>query len=337
MRVMRDLLVLKTDLTEFNKLKVNRKFYQSLKVDGLVIEIFEDFSRGNINDIFFLNEYYREVGINIVIRFDIKTLMENLIDTDSSFVDFSKPNIRKSLYHFISYLIKHGIRAFDLMGLENLSSKEKALVEAIRELNKNTFFNRKVLSMAEISTPGKTLMALSNPALSCLSLVRCEGEIEDIFNLSREFVRAKSGLCLTLDNFSKNKINFINYPTYARKMILMTIFFLKASLYIEEKDLDVDDVIFLRKLFILNKYLSKMDKITKILPREKDILAFIREGKGEKVLFMANLTEKEVLVDLAFKVMDYKEYEYLIGSITRRVLFKTILLRPYEAIAFIKL
>ena len=52
---------------------------------------------------------------------------------------------------------------------------------------------------------------------------------------------------------------------------------------------------------------------------------------------MANLTEKEVLVDLAFKVMDYKEYEYLIGSITRRVLFKTILLRPYEAVAFIKL
>lgn len=334
---MRDLLVLKTDLTEFNKLKVNRKFYQSLKADSLVIEIFEDFSKENINDIFFLNEYYREVGINIVIRFDIKTLIVNLIEKDSNFVDFSKPNIRKSLYHFISYLIKHGIRAFDLMGLENLSRKEKVLVEVIRELNKNTFFNRKVLSMAEISAPSKTLMALSNPALSCLSLIRCEGEIEDIFNLSREFVRAKSGLCLTLDNFPKNNINFNNYPTYSKRMILMTLFFLKASISINENDLDFENIKFLRKLFALKNQMQDLSKIRKILPREKDILAFIREGKGEKVLFMANLTEKEVLVDLAFKVMDYKEYEYLIGSITRRVLFKTILLRPYEAIAFIKL
>lgn len=59
---MRDLLVLKTDLTEFNKLKVNRKFYQSLKVDGLVIEIFEDFSRRNINDIFFLTNIIEKLG-----------------------------------------------------------------------------------------------------------------------------------------------------------------------------------------------------------------------------------------------------------------------------------
>ena len=334
---MKDLVILKTDLKGLKILQVNIRFYKDLGIDFVEISPFDKLSDKEIGKLFVLNEFYQKHGLGLILYFDINRLMAELLGKNMNEIDFSDPKIRQGLYHFISYFIKHGIRAFDLMGLENLSSKEKGLVEAIREINKNTFFNRKVLSMAEISAPSKTLMALSNPALSCLSLIRCEGEIEDIFNLSREFARAKSGLCLTLDNFPKNNINFNNYPTYARKMILMTLFFLRASLYIEEKDLDVCDVIFLRKLFSLNKNLSKMDKIRKILPREKDILAFIREGKGEKVLFMANLTEKEVLVDLAFKVMDYKEYEYLIGSITRRVLFKTILLRPYEAIAFIKL
>lgn len=334
---MKDLVILKTDLKGLKILQVNIRFYKDLGIDFVEISPFDKLSDKEIGKLFVLNEFYQKHGLGLILYFDINRLMAELLGKNMSEKDFSDPKIRQGLYPFISYFIKHGIRAFDLMGLENLSSKEKGLVEAIRELNKNTFFNRKVLSMAEISAPSKTLMALSNPALSCLSLIRCEGEIEDIFNLSREFARAKSGLCLTLDNFPKNNINFNNYPTYARKMILMTLFFLRASLYIEEKDLDVGDVIFLRKLFSLNKNLSKMDKIRKILPREKDILAFIREGKGEKVLFMANLTEKEVLVDLAFKVMDYKEYEYLIGSITHRVLFKTILLRPYEAVAFIKL
>lgn len=334
---MKDLVILKTDLKGLKILQVNIRFYKDLGIDFVEISPFDKLSDKEIGKLFVLNEFYQKHGLGLILYFDINRLMAELLGKNMNEIDFSDPKIRQGLYHFISYFIKHGIRAFDLMGLENLSSKEKGLVEAIREINKNTFFNRKVLSMAEISAPSKTLMALSNPALSCLSLIRCEGEIEDIFNLSREFARAKSGLCLTLDNFPKNNINFNNYPTYARKMILMTLFFLRESLYIEEKDLDVGDVIFLRKLFSLNKNLSKMDKIRKILPREKDILAFIREGKGEKVLFMANLTEKEVLVDLAFKVMDYKEYEYLIGSITHRVLFKTILLRPYEAVAFIKL
>lgn len=302
---MKDLVILKTDLKGLKILQVNIRFYKDLGIDFVEISPFDKLSNKEIGKLFVLNEFYQKHGLGLILYFDINRLMAELLGKNMSKKDFSDPKIRQGLYHFISYFIKHGIRAFDLMGLENLSSKEKGLVEAIRELNKNTFFNRKVLSMAEISAPSKTLMALSNPALSCLSLIRCEGEIEDIFNLSREFARAKSGLCLTLDNFPKNNINFNNYPTYARKMILMTLFFLRASLYIEEKDLDVGDVIFLRKLFSLNKNLSKMDKIRKILPREKDILAFIREGKGEKVLFMANLTEKEVLVDLAFKVMDY--------------------------------
>ena len=334
---MKDLVILKTDLKGLKILQVNIRFYKDLGIDFVEISPFDKLSDKEIGKLFVLNEFYQKHGLGLILYFDINRLMAELLGKNMSEKDFSDPKIRQGLYHFISYLIKHGIRAFDLMGLENLSSKEKGLVEAIRELNKNTFFNRKVLSMAEVSAPSKTLMALSNPALSCLSIIRCEGEIEDIFNLYREFARAKSGLCLTLDNFPKNNINFNNYPAYARKMILMTLFFLRASLYIEEKDMNVGDVIFLRKLFSLNKNLSKMDKIRKILPREKDILAFIREVKGEKVLFMANLTEKEVLVDLAFKVMDYKEYEYLIGSITHRVLFKTILLRPYEAVAFIKL
>ena len=77
--------------------------------------------------------------------------------------------------------------------------------------------------------------------------------------------------------------------------------------------------------------------MTKILPKEADVLAFIREGNEEKILFLANFSEREVLLDLAYKVMDYKDYEFLAGSLTHRTLHRTTLLRPYESIAFIKL
>ena len=334
---MKDLVILKTDLKGLKILQVNIRFYKDLGIDFVEISPFDKLSDKEIGKLFVLNDFYQKHDLGLILYFDINRLMAELLGKKMSEIDFSDPKIRQGLYHFISYLIKHGVRGFKLVGLSSLANGGKELIEKVRELNKNTFFNKEVFSMAEINEDKKTLIALSNPNLSCLSTVKTIGEIEDIFDFTRYFSVRNSGLALSFENFPKTCINFENYPTYSKKMILMTLFFLKASVYINENDLDFENIIFLRKLFSLKNQVQDLSKIRKILPREKDILAFIREGKGEKVLFMANLTEKEVLVDLAFKVMDYKEYEYLIGSITRRVLFKTILLRPYEAIAFIKL
>ena len=98
---------------------------------------------------------------------------------------------------------------------------------------------------------------------------------------------------------------------------------------------DFEDIKFLRKLFDIKDQVKNLERIQKILPREKEILAFIGYKEGKKILFLSNLTEKEVLVELAYKVLDYKDYEFLFGSITHRSLYRTIVLRPYEALAFI--
>lgn len=258
--------------------------------------------------------------------------MENLLGLEM--VNMTEPKIRKGLYHFLAYLIKHGVRAFDLKGLENLESSEKYLLPAIRELNKNTFFNREVLSMGEIYGPKETLLALANPNLSALSLVRIPGEVGDLLSLSSDFSRVNSGITLTPKNFSKDGINFKNYPKSAKRLVFMTLFFLKASLFIEENDLDFEDLVFLRGLFALKNKSARLVGVQKILPKEKDILAFIRQGYDSKILFLANLTEREILLDLAFKVMDYKDYNFLAGSLSHRTLYRTLVLRPYEAIAF---
>ena len=272
-----------------------------------------------------------------MVSFHIKKLMAKLLGENPSNIDFADPKIRQGLYHFLGYLIKHGIKAFDLEGLENLALGEGDLLKACRELNKNTFFNKDVLAMGEISASKKTQIALANPNFSALSMIRPSGEIGDLFNFSRDFALAGSKVCLGLSNFPRDGINFENYPESAKRLIFMTLFFLKGSLFIDENWLDFGDIIFLRELFIHKEKIQDLGKMTKILPKEADVLAFIREGNGEKVLFLANLSEREVLLDLAFKVMDYKDYEFLTGSLTHRTLYRTTLLRPYESIAFIKL
>lgn len=329
-----DKLILKTDLKGFKKLQVNTRFYRELRVDFIEISPFEKLDEKEIGDILALNNFYQKHGLGLILSFDIN-LMAKLLGKNPSEIDFSDPKIRQGLYHFISYLIKHGVRGFRLEGLHGLTNCGKKLIEKVRELNKNTFFNKEVFSMAEINEDKKTLIALANPNFSCLSMVKTSGEIEEIFDFARDFAVGNSGLALSFENFPKTGINFENYPTYAKKMIYMTLFFLKASVHINEKDLDFEDLKFLRELFALKNEVKGLSKLTKILPKESDILAFVRSGEDGKILFLANLTEKEVLVDLAYKVLDYKEYEFLAGSFSHRTLYRTILLRPYEAVSFI--
>lgn len=331
---MNDLVILKTDLKGFKILQVNIKFYKALGVDFVEISPFEVLDENEIGKLITLNEFYQKHGINLCLSFDINYIMARLLGKNPSQIDFSDPKIRQGLYHFISYLIKHGIKGFNLVGLHSLADGGKSLIERVRELNKNTFFNKEVFSIAEIDRDNKSLMALANPNLSCLSMVKAFGEIEDIFEFARDFADNNSNLATSFENFPKSEINFINYPIYAKRMIYMTLFFLNSSLYIEESDLDLTDIKFLRELFAFKDQVQKLNNLTKILPKEREILAFVRSGDGKKILFLANLCENEVLVDLSYKVLDYKKYDFLFGSITDRRLFRTILLRPYEAIAF---
>ena len=332
---MKDLVILQTDLSGFRKLQININFYKTLGVDYVVIAPFEKLDDKEIGDLLALNEFYQKHDLGLILSFDIKTLMANLLRESPSNIRFSDPKIRQGLYHFISYLIKHGIRGFDLGGLESLLDGGKSLVERVRELNKNTFFNKGILSIAEINQDKKTLLALSSPKLSSLSMVIRPGEIVDIIGFARDFSINEAGISFTFENFPKSGINFDNYPIYAKRLVYMSLFFLKGSVFINESGLDFTDIKFLRKLFALKDKIQDLGKITKILPKESDILAFVRSGPYKKILFMANLTEKEVLVDLAYKVLDYKEYEFLAGSFSHRTLYRTILLRPYEAVGFI--
>ncbi|WP_296114900.1 hypothetical protein [uncultured Anaerococcus sp.] len=228
---MKDLVILKTNLKGFKTLQVNIRFYKALGVDFVEISPFESFGEKEIGEVFVLNEFYKKNGLGLILSFDIKILMAGLLGKNTSGIDFSDPKIRQGLYHFISYLIKHRIRAFDLKGLENLSTGAKDPVKAIRELNKNTFFNKDILSMARLDYDIKTLMALANPSFSCLSLIRPEGEIHDVLSFSNDFGDIRAGLALGFDNFPKLKINFKNYPIYAKRFVFMTLFFLESSIY----------------------------------------------------------------------------------------------------------
>ncbi|MCW6702360.1 alpha-glucosidase C-terminal domain-containing protein [Anaerococcus sp. NML200537] len=333
---MGEIIIIGTDLKDFKKLQVNTRFYKSLGADFIIIRLSDDLNEARIKELFNLNDYYNKQGLGLGLGFDLKDLMAALLSKPASAIDFSDPKIRKSLYHFIEYLIKHGISFFNVEGLENLKSSSLGLFEAVRELNKNTFFNKEIISLGTFKNQSLDIRPLSNPKLPGLSLIGYEGQVRDLLKLSLNFWETGSGLCLTYSNFWKQGINFRNYPIYAKRMIYMTLFFLKSSLYVNESDLDFDDVIFLRKLFDLKSKIARVRGLRKILPKESEIIAFIRQQDDEKILFLANRGQNEVLIDIGYQVMDYKEYKYLLGSYTSRSLYRNILLRPYEAVAFIR-
>lgn len=333
---MGEIIIIGTDLKDFKKLQVNTRFYKSLGADFIIIRLSDYLNEARIKELFNLNDYYNKQGLGLGLGFDLMDLMAALLSKPASAIDFSDPKIRKSLYHFIEYLIKHGISFFNVEGLENLKSSSLGLFEAVRELNKNTFFNKEIISLGTFKNQSLDIRPLSNPKLPGLSLIGYEGQVRDLLKLSLNFWETGSGLCLTYSNFWKQGINFRNYPIYAKRMIYMTLFFLKSSIYVNESDLDFDDVIFLRKLFELKSKIARVRGLRKILPKESEIISFIRQQNDEKILFLANKGQNEVLIDIGYQVMDYKKYKYLLGSYTSRSLYRNILLRPYEAVAFIR-
>lgn len=333
---MGEIIIIGTDLKDFKKLQVNTRFYKSLGADFIIIRLSDKLNEAGIKEILKLNDYYKKQGLGFGLGFQLKDLMAALLSKPASAIDFSDPKIRKSLYHFIEYLIKHGISFFNLEGLEDLKSPSVGIFEAVRELNKNTFFNKEIISLGTFKNQSLDIRSLSNPKLPGLSLAVYEGQVRDLLKLSLNFMETGSQLCLTYTNFWQDGINFRNYPIYAKRMIYMTLFFLKSSLYVNESDLDFDDVIFLRKLFALKGKIARVRSLRKILPKESEIIAFIRQGDDEKIFFLANKGQNEVLIDIGYQVMDYKKYQYLIGSYTSRSLYRNILLRPYEAVAFMR-
>lgn len=333
---MGEIIIIGTDLKDFKKLQVNTRFYKSLGADFIIIRLSDKLNEAGIKEILKLNDYYNKQGLGFGLGFQLKDLMAALLSKPASAIDFSDPKIRKSLYHFIEYLIKHGISFFNLEGLEDLKSPSVGIFEAVRELNKNTFFNKEIISLGTVKNQSLDIRSLSNPKLPGLSLAGYEGQVRDLLKLNLNFRETGSELCLTYTNFWQDGINFRNYPIYAKRMIYMTLFFLKSSLYVNESDLDFDDVIFLRKLFALKGKIARVRSLRKILPKESEIIAFIRQGDDEKILFLANKGQNEVLIDIGYQVMDYKKYQYLIGSYTSRSLYRNILLRPYEAVAFMR-
>lgn len=129
---MKDKIILKTDLRDFKKLQVNIRFYQALGLDYVLVRPFEKLDENELEDLFDLNHFYEKNGLSLVVSFHIKKLMAKLLGEDPLNIDFADPKIRQGLYHFLGYLIKHGIKAFDLECLKNLAPGEGDILKACR-------------------------------------------------------------------------------------------------------------------------------------------------------------------------------------------------------------
>lgn len=341
--MMRDLFIVKTDLDDFKKIKILYKFYKSLAVDILSIPI-SRLDEDIVSKIIDLNSFYKSKGMGIGLRFELLEIIGSLIGDD----DFSlkDPRIRKSFYQFLSFLIKRGLGVFEIEGFKAFKNSGLGPSKLTLELYKNSSFSDTSLAYTSLDGENFDLLArLASKNFKSLDMIRPRDDFKSLTDykdklrrLLKTFEKNNSGLILSSDFFYKDSLNFTNYKTFGRRLVFLNLFFLKGASYLEEKDLIREDLDFIKKLGMIGKthpFLA-MGDIREIIPKDPDILAYIRQYDGKKLLVLSNFKEKEVLVDLSYVVMDYRDYSFLIGTYTKRRMVKNILLRPFEALAFTK-
>ena len=72
----------------------------------------------------------------------------------------------------------------------------------------------------------------------------------------------------------------------------------------------------------------KYGKFRQIFAKDKDVFAYIRTYDDKKVIFFANFSQKEVMLDIRFHFIDLYDFTYLLGNYGRRKIVKNLLLRP---------
>lgn len=333
---MREVFILETDLRGPKIIQINKRFCKKLGVDILSL----GFDLRDLEDLEDVIKAYDSPSIGL--RIDLLDKLSRLLGLNKENLYLKDPRIRKSLYQFLKFLEKRGLMAAELESLEVLRGPDRGLIEAVRELRKNSFTDE-FFSYTKLSGSKDLLIALSSENFKALKAVKPEGLIFDDFlafkssigSFIKDFSDNKSDLILGLDNLYSEDINYKNYPTYARRLMMMGLFFLKSSLILEEGSLIKDDLDFIESLAREKSKLAGSG-FREIIPKDTDIFSFIRESDKAKVLVLLNFSQSEVLLDLSYAVMDYKDYDFLLGTYGQRKLFKTLVLRPYEGIAFEK-
>lgn len=336
--------------------KIN--YYKKLGVNAILIDPFDRIDQEVLYILFEYNKSLAKEDIKVIVRVDIEQISSLLLDINKP-ISWSNPKIRKSFYQFIIFLQKHGLRGFLLENFVDLFKGD--LYKYTGELTKNIFYSEDSIFIGQIDTVDyRYLSYLSNASYNNFTYIfnpnrfHSNLKLEDIKKeISKSFDRGIREIYQTKNLYGPIE-NKENYPFKTQSLLAGLVFMLKGGVIINDfeelgifnkrnfksdyKILDLANKTFdfYKKLIDIKKQNRPLafGDYRQIVIRDREVFAFIRTLEDEKVLVFANFSQKEILVDLSYKLLDLYKFTYLIGNYGRRRIFKNILLRPYEFVAF---
>lgn len=352
---MDDLIIYK----EKNFIEKNN-YYKKLGVNAILIDLFDRVDQEVLYRLFEYNKSLAREEIELILRVDIEQISSLLLNINKP-ISWSNPKIRKSFYQFLIFLQKHGLRGFLLENFVDLFKDD--LYKYTGELTKNIFYSEDSIFIGQIDTIDYQYLSylinssynnftyILNPSrfYGYVDLESIKKEISKSFNRGIKEIYQTKNLYGLIENKE-------NYPFQIQSLLAGLVFMLRGGVILSNfEELGIFNKINFKSdykiLDLANKtfdFYKKLIDIKKnnrplaigayrqIVIRDREIFAFIRTLEDEKILVFANLSQKEILVDLRYKLLDLYKFTYLIGNYGRRSIVKNLLLRPYEFVTFKK-
>lgn len=349
-------------LYQENQIEIDNKikYYKKLGINAIIIDPFKEINEENIKKAIITNNLLKSQDIRMIVKIDLKDTVALLLNSHE-LINWDNPKIRKSFYQFINYLKNNGIAGFYIHNFDQVLGEN--YIYYLKELSKNALSGENIVSIGEINSNQISYQSFLTGNNSPIFTYIYNN---DLNSTSYNFLQAKEyissiqakeiKLLYSTNNLFKNFTNMENFPFLTSSLLAGTNFLLGGSTLL--KDLEELGIFenpsrrnayrmieqskktfdFYQKLIAIKttKLAILRGSYRQILNKDKDIFAFVRSYKDEKIIVFANFSQKEILADIRFHFLDINYFTYLIGNYGRRKIVKNLLLRPYEFVAFIK-
>lgn len=349
MKKIESLLIYEEDTKQLNKICEKIDFYKKIPIDTVKICLSNDINEKYLEDLLYLNKKLSCENLLLMIKINLLEISSNLLGVSYKNESFDNPKIQKASFSFLNFLVKRGIRAFDFWDVEYLvknNPSDKKIIETSRLINKN-------------------LRSLSNDVISLCDLSYKYIDFYDILTGDSGF--DFSYICRPINIFDEQsrkllketyqnggrisyKIGFTksrskNLSFVKESLILTSLTLLDSPLYMKgsESYFDVVGPIksiedYLEEIYTIKENFSDLPRkeFFEIIKKDKDIFAYSLKIGDNKFLFIGNLTQKEILVNISMYVSNYSEYKLLLGNYGKRSMVKNLLLRSFEGLIFVR-
>lgn len=349
MRKTQALIIFEEDTKQLNKIYEKIDSYKSMPIDTVKINLGNDLNEKYLEDLFSLNKKFASDNILLMVKVSLIDISRNLLGVNYKNESFDNPKIQKASFSFLNFLVKRGIQAFDFGDINYLvknNPSDKKIIETSRLINKN---------LRSLSKDLISLCDLSDKYIDLYDILTGDSDFDfsyicrpiNIFNeQSRKLLKEtyqNGGRISYKIGFTKSRSKNLSFVK--ESLILTSLTLLDSPLYMKgaKSYFDVVGPIkyikdYLEEIYNIKEDFSDLPRkeFYEIIKKDKDLFAYSLKIGDTKFLFIGNLTQKEILVNISMYVSNYSEYKLLLGNYGKRSMVKNLLLRSFEGLIFVR-